>query len=48
MLETPILSTKKEMQQLMGRLVALGRFIAQFTYKLYHFFTILCGTQTFS
>ena len=34
LLETPVPSTKKEIQRLTGRLAALGRFIARFTNKL--------------
>ena len=35
------------MQRLMGRLVALGPFIAWFTNKFHSFFTTLCRTQKF-
>ena len=45
--ETPIPSTKKEMQRLPGHLVALGRFMARFTDKLCHFFTTRCKAQMF-
>lgn len=47
-LDTPVSSTKKEMQWLMSYLAALGRFIAWFIDKLNHFFTTLSGAQTFS
>ena len=47
MLETLVLSTKKEIQWLMGHLAALGQFIAQFTDKLRSFFTTLRGAQKF-
>ena len=40
-LETPTLSSKKELQRFIGRLAALGRFIAHFINKLRHFFLIL-------
>ena len=40
-LESPALSSKKGVQQLTGRLAALGRFISQFTYRLKLFFAIL-------
>ena len=46
-LEMPIPSTKKEMQQVTSRLIALGQFIARFTDKLRHFFITLCETQMF-
>ena len=46
-IETLVSSTKKEMQRLMGRLVALGPFIAWFTNKFHSFFTTLCRTQKF-
>ena len=46
-LETPVLSTKKEMKQLKGCFAALGLFIAQFTDKLHSFFTTLHGAQKF-
>lgn len=45
--KTPIPFTKKEMQQLMGHLAALGQFVAHFTNKLHSFFTTLCRAQTF-
>ena len=44
-LETPTTNSKKELQRLMGRLAALGRFIANFTDKLRHFFLILKGAS---
>ena len=37
-LETPPPRSKKELQRLIGKLVALGRFIARFTDKLWPFF----------
>ncbi|RVW48945.1 Transposon Ty3-I Gag-Pol polyprotein [Vitis vinifera] len=37
-METPPLKTKKELQRLTGKLVALGRFIARFTDELRPFF----------
>ena len=40
-METPAPSNKKELQCLTGKLVALGRFIAQFTDKLRPFFLVL-------
>ena len=40
-LESPALSSSKGVQQLTGRLVALGRFISQFTNRLKPFFSIL-------
>ena len=40
-LESPAPSSRKEVQQLTGRLVALGRFISQFTDGLKPFFTTL-------
>ena len=46
-LETPILSIKKETQRLTGRLAVVGQFITRFSDKLYHFFTTLCRAQTF-
>lgn len=46
-LKIPILSSKKEMQRLTSRLVALGRFIAWFIDKLHHFFTTLREAQMF-
>ena len=39
-------NNKKELQRLTGRLVPLGRFIAQFTNKLRPFFLILNGENT--
>ncbi|KAL6316008.1 hypothetical protein AAG906_014933 [Vitis piasezkii] len=44
-LETPTLSSKKELQRLVGHLVALGHFIAHFMDKLKHFFLTLRGIQ---
>ena len=40
-LESPAPSFRKEVQQLTNRLVALGRFISRFTYRLKPFFTTL-------
>ena len=40
-METFAPSSKKELQCLTGKLVALGRFIAQFTDKLRYFFLVL-------
>lgn len=40
-LETPTPSSKKELQRLIDRLIVLGRFIAFFIDKLWHFFLIL-------
>ena len=40
-LETSVLSSKKELQHIFGRHVALGRFIARFTDKLRLFFLLL-------
>lgn len=44
-METFALSSKKELQRLMGRLAALGRFIARLTDKLRPFFLALKGTS---
>ena len=44
-LESPSLSSRKEVQQLTGRLVALGRFISRFTERLKPFFTSLRGAN---
>ena len=44
-METSAPSSKKELQRLTGRLVALGRFIAQFTDKLRLFFLVLKGAN---
>ena len=46
-LKIPALSNKKELQILMSRLVALGRFIARFTNKLRYFFLTFKGASTF-
>ena len=46
-LETPIPSTKREMQRLTSRLAVLCRFITRFIDKLRPFFTTLRGAQTF-
>ena len=40
-LESPAPSSRKRVQQLTGRLAAMGWFISQFTYRLKPFFTIL-------
>ena len=40
-LESPVLSSRKEVQQLMGRLAALGRFISRSTNRLKPFFATL-------
>ena len=42
-IESQAPTTKKGVQQLTGRLVALGRFISCFTYRLKLFFTTLKG-----
>ena len=42
-LQSPAPSSKKEIQQLAGRLAALGRFISHFTDRLKPFFTTLKG-----
>ena len=44
-LESPVLSSRKEVQQLTGRLVALGRFISQFTNRLKPFFATIRGAN---
>ena len=44
-LESPALSFRKEVQQLTGRLVALGRFISRFTDRLKPFFVTLRGAN---
>ena len=44
-LEIPALGSKKELQRLTGRLVALRRFIARFTDKLRSFFLTLKGSN---
>ena len=44
-LQSPAPSSKKGIQQLTGRLVALGHFISRFTTCLKHFFTTLRGTN---
>ena len=44
-LQSPAPSSKKGIQQLTGRLAALGRFISQFTYRLKPFFTTLRGAN---
>ena len=44
-LEFPAPSLKKEVQQLTGRLAALGRFVSWFTNRLYPFFTTLNGAN---
>ena len=46
-LETPILSSKRELQRLIGRLTTLRRFIAHFTDKLWHFFLTFKGASMF-
>ena len=43
--ESPTPSSRKEVQQLTGRLVALGRFISRFTDCLEPFFTTLIGAN---
>ena len=47
-LETPVLSSKKELQHLTSRLAVLKRFIAYFIDKLRHFFLTLREASTFS
>ncbi|RVW86646.1 hypothetical protein CK203_039785 [Vitis vinifera] len=47
-LETPVLSSKKELQHLTSRLAVLKRFIAYFIDKLRHFFLTLRKASTFS
>ena len=44
-LQSPTPSSKKEIQQLTGRLAALGRFISRFTDRLKPFFTTLRGAS---
>ena len=44
-LESPTPSSRKEVQQLTGRLVALGRFISRFTDRLKPFFATLRGAN---
>ena len=44
-LQSPAPSSKKEIQQLTGRLAALGRFISQFTDRQKPFFTTLRGAS---
>ena len=44
-LESLAPSSRKEVQQLKGRLAALGRFISWFTYRLKPFFTTLRGAN---
>ena len=44
-LESPALSFRKEVQQLTGRLAALGRFISRFTDRLKPFFAALRGAN---
>ena len=44
-METSTPNNKKELQRLMGRLAALGHFIAQFTDKLRLFFLTLKGAN---
>ena len=44
-LQSPAPSSKKGIQQLIGRLAALGRFISQFTDRLKPFFTTLRGAN---
>ena len=44
-LESPALSSRKEVQQLTGRLASLGRFISRFTYRLKPFFATLRGAN---
>ena len=45
-IETSAQSSKKELQRLTGRLVALGHFIARFMDKLRPFFLMLKGADT--
>ena len=47
-LETPTPSSKKELQRVIGRLAALGRFITRFIDNLWHFFHTLKGISMFS
>ena len=44
-LESPTPASRKEVQQLTCRLVALGRFISRFTYRLKSFFATLKGAN---
>ena len=44
-LQSPVPSSKKEIQQLTGRLAALGRFISRFIDRLKPFFTTLRGAS---
>ena len=44
-LQSPAPSSKKEIQQMTGRLAALRRFISRFTDRLKPFFTTLRGTS---
>ena len=44
-LESPAPSSRKEVQQLIGRLAALGRFISRFTDRLKPFFATLKGAN---
>ena len=44
-IESPAPSSRKEVQQLTGRLAALGRFISRFTDRLKPFFTTLSGSN---
>ena len=44
-LQSPTPSSKKEIEQLTGRLAALGRFISRFTNRLKPFFTTLRGAS---
>ena len=44
-LESPALSSRKEVQQLTGRLASLGRFISRFTNRLKPFFATLRGAN---
>lgn len=46
LLETPVPSSKKELQRFTGRLAALGSFITHFTDKLRPFFLALKGAST--
>ena len=44
-LESPAPTSRKEVQQLIGWLAALGRFISRFTYRLKPFFSTLKGAN---
>ena len=44
-LQSPVPSSKKEIQRLTGRLATLGRFISRFTNRLKPFFTTLRGAS---